>query len=268
MFYIIGCARSGTTAIAKILGRCENVEVGIELLPNLCIESRNLYQNNLKINPKTVLTEARKNQIQQVNNKGKIFADKNVNYLPFIPHMSKLWNPKYLFVIRDGKDVVRSLMDWHSLSRGNIFGRKEDDITSKVVKPEQDWWDYSRIRPLVGETYYDEWPNLSRFEKCSWYWNKYNLELLKQMDSIPDEKKMTIKLSSSNVDEILEVMNFLNLKPLKIEEINFLLKKRINSSKDRFNIEENFPRKLNWSNDLNLKFEKFAGKLYEELGFN
>ena len=162
--------------------------MGIELLQ--IIESRNLYQNNLKINPKTVLTEARNNQIQQVNNKGKIFADKNINLCHSF-YMSKLWNPKYLLLLK-WERCCESLMDWHSLSRGNIFGRKEDDITFKVVKPEQDWWDYSRIRPLVGETYYDEWPNLSRFEKCSWYWNKYNLELLKRWIQY-EMKKKTIK---------------------------------------------------------------------------
>ena len=81
MFFIIGCARSGTTAIAKILDCCKNVNVGIELKPNLCIESRDFFDGNLKKNPKEILIESRRKQIIEAHNSDKIFADKNVNYL-------------------------------------------------------------------------------------------------------------------------------------------------------------------------------------------
>jgi hypothetical protein len=38
----------------------------------------------------------------------------------------------------------------------------------------QDLWDYSRFRPKEGECYYEEWQELSTFEKICWYWAKYN----------------------------------------------------------------------------------------------
>ena len=35
--------------------------------------------------------------------------------------MEEIWSPKFLFIIRNGKDVVISLMDWDNFSSGNIL---------------------------------------------------------------------------------------------------------------------------------------------------
>tara|TARA_B110001452_G_scaffold258904_1_gene254631 strand:- start:5663 stop:6469 length:807 start_codon:yes stop_codon:yes gene_type:complete len=267
MFFIIGCARSGTTAIAKILDSCQNVNVGIELKPNLCIESRNLFDGNLKKDPREILIESREKQIMEAYNNDNIFADKNVNYLPFIPTMEEIWSPKFLFVIRNGKDVVRSLMDWDNFSSGNIFGRKEDDSTSNIINPDEDWWDYSRIRPQKGEKYYENWQDLSKFEKCSWYWNKYNKELLNASKIIPQERKMFFDISKCNSKNILKIMNFFNLNIIEKDKINHILNQRVNSTRDRYNKDQIFPKKEDWSLDLNSKFISFASEMYNELGY-
>lgn len=267
MFFIIGCARSGTTAIAKILDCCKNVNVGIELKPNLCIESRDFFDGNLKKNPKEILIESRRKQIIEAHNSDKIFADKNVNYLPFIATMEEIWSPKFLFIIRNGKDVVRSLMDWDNFSSGNIFGRNEDDSNSNIIKPDDDWWDYSRIRPQKGEKYYDNWQDLSKFEKCSWYWNKYNKELLNASKMIPEERKMFFDISTSNTKNILKIMDFFNLDKIEKDKISDILNQRVNSTRERYNRDQIFPKKEQWSLDLNSKFFSFAGEMYNELGY-
>jgi len=257
MFYIIGCARSGTTAIAKILNECKNGQIGIELKPNLCIESRNLYKGILE-NPKKILTDARLEQIKEAQKFNYIFADKNVNYLPFIPFIDEIWKPKFLFVIRDGKDVVRSLMDWHEYSQGNIFGMYEDDENSPNKSPTDDWWDYSRIRPNKGDQEYKAWKKYTRFEKCTWYWSKYNEILLENYNKLPNNRKKIINMSTIDADTIINLMTFYDLEPLKKDAINLLLKSRINSSKDKYNMGKIFKDKKEWSNDQNKTYDNIA----------
>ena len=181
--------------------------------------------------------------------------------------MEEIWSPKFLFIIRNGKDVVRSLMDWDNFSSGNIFGRNEDDSNSNIIKPDDDWWDYSRIRPQKGEKYYDNWQDLSKFEKCSWYWNKYNKELLNASKMIPEERKMFFDISTSNTKNILKIMDFFNLDKIEKDKISDILNQRVNSTRERYNRDQIFPKKEQWSLDLNSKFFSFAGEMYNELGY-
>ena len=82
IFFVIGCARSGTTALVKMLNMSQNATVFVEQKPNLCIEARNLYRGILR-DPKQVIQKAKSEPIQKVLSNGLKYGDKNPNYLPF-----------------------------------------------------------------------------------------------------------------------------------------------------------------------------------------
>ncbi len=267
IFFIIGCARSGTTAITKILSTANNAELYVEETPKLCLEARDLYKGDLEKAEK-VLKEAKEKRIKETTGRGIIYGDKNPNYLPFIPHLELLWQPKFIFIVRDGREVVRSLMDWHEISEGNIFGMSEDEEGSTITSPKEDWWDYSRLRPNPGEPYSGQWKTLSRFEKCSWYWNKFNLLMLDYASKLDKERWRLININKTTAEDFEEIFDFLGLRGFNIDKIDTMLNTSINSATDRGGISKEFPRWDNWSEEQTKIFDKHSGDLMKRLGFS
>lgn len=266
IFFIIGCARSGTHAMAKILDTCTNAQVFIEQPPKLCVEARDLMKGTLE-EPPRVLQAAKGDPIRHVLDQGLIYGDKNPNYLPFIPILEDLWQPRYLFVTREGRDVVRSLMDWHELGRGNIYGMAEDEKGSTILTHEQDWWDYSRIRPNPGDELYDRWQTLNRFEKCSWYWAQFNNMALKAMEDLDPAHWLKADMSAATAGTIEEVFDFLQLEGYQADTVDGMLHRRINSAKDRYGSENLFPSQGEWGIELKTEFDRWAGATMERLGY-
>lgn len=269
IFFIIGCARSGTTALVKMLNTSQNATVFVEQKPNLCIDARDLYRGILK-DPKQTIREAKSEPIQKVLSRGLKYGDKNPNYLPFIPYIAELWNCKFLFPIRDGREVVRSLMDWHDFyrqkfSHSGVFAMKEDDPDSLVDLPEQDWWDYSRLRPNPGNPYFEEWKQLSRFEKCAWHWANFNrtaLELLSQLDS---QRWLQVDMKSLDRPKMGELFDFLGLDGFNADQIGEMISARINSLQERAGLSDKFPRWTDWTPVQQSAFDRIAGDMMDHV---
>ena len=266
IFFIIGAPRSGTTAITRILSMAENAEVHVEQPPKMCIESRELYKGSA-LNPEEYLITNKEPVIRQTLDKGLIYGDKNPNSLLFIPFMNKLWNPKYIFMIRDGREVVRSAMDYHKYLGGGIFNMKEDDPVSDLVSPEQNYWDYSRFRPNAGTPLHDKWQKLSRFEKYCWYWNEYNTILLKTISQLTTSTYMIVDISKLNDLTCEKIYTFLGLTGYKAGNISSMISSRINSIEEKSGKAYSFPHWQNWSTLETEIFNLYCGETMKELGF-
>ena len=59
----------------------------------------------------------------------------------------------------------------------------------------------------------------------------------------------------------------LNLMMIGKDKISYILNQRVNSTRERYNRDQIFPKKVQWSLDLNSKFFSFAGEMYNELGY-
>ena len=266
VFFIIGFVRSGTTAIARILDTASNTKVHIEQSPKLLIESRNLLKGTLA-DPSETLWSAKRLPINQILSQGYKYGDKNISYMPFIPYLIDLWDCKIVFVVRDGRDAVRSLIDWHALRAHNIFVMNEDHPNASIINPEEDPWDYSRLRPNDGDPLFDEWKSLSRFQKCAWYWENFNSIALDKLSKINPAKWMMVDVTKSNVETIKTVFEFLNLASFDPETVELLLKSRINSVKDRVGKPDQYPRWQDWEPQKKQEFKKLAGKMMCRLGY-
>ena len=263
IFFIVGCARSGTTALVKMLNTCQNATVFVEQKPNLCIEARNLYRGILS-DPKQVIQKAKSEPIQKVLSSGLKYGDKNPNYLPFIPYIAELWDCKFLFPVRDGREVVRSLMDWHDFynqkfSHSGVFAMKEDDPNSPIDSPEQDWWDYSRLRPNPGTPYFEEWQRLSRFEKCAWYWTNFNKKALESFSELDDQRWLQVNMKSLDRFKMKQIFDFLGLDGFNANQIEKLINARINSLQERAGLPDKFPRWTDWTQEQRNAFDRIAG---------
>ena len=269
IFFIIGCARSGTTALVKMLNTSQNATVFVEQQPNLCIEARNLYRGILR-DPRQVIGEAKLEPIQKVLSSGLKYGDKNPNYLPFVPYIAELWDCKFLFPVRDGREVVRSLMDWHDFynqkfSHSGVFAMKEDDPNSPTDSPEQDWWDYSRLRPNPGNPYFEEWQRLSRFEKCAWYWANFNKKALELFSQLDNQRWLLVDMKSLDRFKMKDVFDFLGLDGFNANRIGEMINARINSLQERAGLPDKFPSWTDWTQEQRDAFDRIAGEMMESV---
>ena len=267
IFFIIGCARSGTTALVKMLNTSQNATVFVEQKPNLCIEARNLYRGILS-DPRQVIEGAKLEPIQKVLSRGLKYGDKNPNYLPFIPYIAELWDCKFFFPVRDGREVVRSLMDWHDyysqkFSHSGVFAMKEDDPNSSTDSPKRDWWDYSRLRPNPGDPYFEEWQQLSRFEKCVWYWTNYNRKALELFSELDYRQWFQVDMKSLDRSMMREIFDFLGLDGFNADQIGEVMNTRINSLQERAGLPDKFPRWTDWTPEQRNAFDRIAGDMME-----
>lgn len=266
IFFITGHGRSGTTAIARILNTATNAEVFVEQPPKLTIESRQLYDGILK-DPEKILFESKNQCIQEVLNKGLKYGDKNLTYVTFIPYLLKLWNCKIIFLIRDGRDVVRSSIDFHNLHSKNIYTMAEDEEGSPKTLPDHDPWDYSRLRPLPNDPVYSRWKQLPRFQKVAWKWSKINEIALNYLADVSQEKWMLVDMSSVTVDTIKELFDFLGLTGFDRELIDRMLNKKINSLFEKIKKQSEFPHWNQWDTRTIEEFNEFARDMMKKLGY-
>lgn len=264
--FIIGCPRSGTTAYTRLLDFAPNADVHIELPPRLRIESRDLFKGKLH-EPELVLRNAKQSSIIESQSNKKIFGDKNPCYLPFIPYLNNVWDCKIVFLVRDGRDVVRSLLDWHKFKSKNVFAMHEDDPESIVVEPAADPWDYSRLRPNPGEEHYNNWSKLSRFQKCAWYWSEFNSLGMDYLSKIDNSRWKCVDVTHAGVDDVRELYEFLNLRGFDEESISKNLTARINSLQERTGQKGDAPHWSNWTDDQMAEFELYAGAIMTKLNY-
>lgn len=256
-FFITGCARSGTTALARILDSASNAKVTVEEPLVLHVECRALYDGVLE-EPRKTFYIAKSSTMDRWNSEGKIYGDKNVNYVPFIPYIDE----KVIFLIRDGRDVVRSLMNWNAYFH-ETFGT---DIYAEADGKAPSLGDYCRPRPLPDNPYYRGWFEMSRFEMCCWYWKEWNrlgLELL-QKHKKPSQYRI-VNMDTLDMNGVKELFDWLGLKGFDEKKVEWLLYRKINSLEQRFDEKDTFPSYENWDVVAKATFWDIAGEVWERV---
>jgi hypothetical protein len=206
----------------------------------------------------------------------EVYGEKHVTYGPFIPYLYAELECRFIFIHRDGRDVVRSLIDWHDKKFGTIYRECRDpgtltrgarDCAARLLV-HMDTSDYSRPRPRPGEPLFDEWESLSRFEMCAYYWSYINDVYLSQLATLPESAWTSIDYTRPTVTDIDQVASFVGLRGLNPVRVNSLLNQRINSLTDRNTPPENpFPPWQLWSEDRRRRFDRFAGSMMRRLGY-
>ena len=273
-FFILSCARSGSTSLSKILDKAKNGVCALEPEPNLNFETRQIMEGRLS-DPRALLKETILKRVMENSKRTMIYGEKNVTYGPFVPYLYEMCGCKFVFLKRDGRDVVRSMMDWHERMFGSIYRECKDPgklsplaISAAASLPVHlDTSDYARPRPLPGNPFYDEWDNFSREEMCTFYWSHINEQYLNHLEKLPRESWIEIDYTSANADEVLQVAKFLGLEGLSKRAVLRMLNKRINSLKERIGEEQKYPDWKNWDGGLRRRFDRIAGKTMQRLGY-
>jgi hypothetical protein len=158
LFFLLGMGRSGTNFLAKMLSLCPDSlvyhEPFIEDFKAL-VEAHASEEQALKYICDFRLGKMRKAiSTARVHHYGEINSN-----LRFHAHVLKATLPRatLLHLVRDGRDVVRSVMERKHYTPG-ATGHHD-------------------LHPLPSDPYHERWEKMSRFEKVCWLWADANLRL-------------------------------------------------------------------------------------------
>lgn len=158
VFFILGLGRSGTHFLSQLLNADSNAVVYHEPLPEDFQAVPAAQQSDQA--GYHYIEHVRKKRIYLLTRKRAVLtygeANSNLRY-----HVKALQqsipNAKLLHLIRDGRDVVRSLMARQHYTNDGIG--------------------HHSIIPRLDDPYYLKWSGLSRFEKMCWLWADSNTRL-------------------------------------------------------------------------------------------
>ncbi len=273
-FFVVSCARSGSTSLTRILDLASNGGCALEPAPNLNRETRDMMDGRL-VDPDAVLRSTVVPRAREGMAEGRIYGEKNVTYGPFLDRLYRELDCRFVFLRRDGRDVVRSLMDWHERMFGSIYrechemGNLSERALAAAAKlpGHLDTSDYSRPRPLAGEPLAAEWEHLSREEMCAYYWSRSNREYRAQLARIPASDWIELDYTNVDSDRILEVVEFLGLEGVEGSAVRESLESRVNSLGDRIGESNKYPAWTHWDSGMRDRFWRIAGPAMTELGF-
>ena len=158
LFFILGMGRSGTNFLADMLNRCPGSLVYHEPFIEdfeACVEAHSSEDRALKYLQTFRLDKMREMiRAHDVRHYGEVNSA-----LRFHAKALKAALPKatLLHIVRDGRDVVRSVMERKHYTAGASS--------------------HHDLRPLPSDPLYERWADLSRFEKVCWLWVDANQRL-------------------------------------------------------------------------------------------
>lgn len=225
--------------------------------------------------PTPVLREVLGARFEQGAATQGVYGEKNVTYYPFIQDIHKLFGSRFAFLHRDGRDVARSMVDWHNAMFANIYRECQDPgqlsrrAVSHVARTllTDDGADIARPRPKRGDPIFDRWETCSRFEMSTWYWNYVNHRYLAEFAELPADAFHTLSYTGVSAKAIVELADFLGLKGLSEEVVDGQLNQRINSLADRGSSDERFPHWTHWDSAQRDTFEAIASDGMRTLGY-
>lgn len=273
-FFILTTARSGSTSLARILDEASNGCCVVEPVPNLNVESRLAMDGRLE-DPIRVLKEIIVPRVEAGLENQSVYGEKNLTYGPFIKDLHDLLDCRFVYMKRNGSDVVRSMIDWHNQMFGSIYRECADpgDLSPRALVAAAnlpvhlDTSDYARPRPRPDESLYERWVSMSRLEMCTYYWARMHNLFQTQLARIPDENWIELDYTSPQASDIVRVGRFLGLEGLDETLIESMLEARINSLTDRTGEANEFPSFHSWTTEQQATFEAIAGSVMQRLGY-
>lgn len=271
-FFVLSSARAGSTSFARILDRAANGCCLTEPTPNLNAETRLAMEGRLD-DPDRVVAEivAPRAAAAAV----EVHGEKNVTYGPFIGPLHRQLDARFILLTRDGRDVVRSLMDWHEQMFGTVYREAPEtgELSARAraaagaLPVHLDTSDYARPRPLPGDPMFSGWLDTSRFEMCCWYWARIYSLYLDELAAIPASASHRLNYSAASPEQVLDAARFLGLAGLDRDTVAEMLDARINSLRDRADEDPHFPAWTAWDGGRRRQFTELAGEVMTRLGY-
>lgn len=238
MFFLLSLGRSGSMFLANLLNKASGAQVCHEPTRlDFLAHTRAFAGRDKKFD---YISDFRRNYIYRKNRKidFNIYGEVN-SLLRRHPQEIKrnLPNVKIFHLVRDGRDVVRSMMARRTFTARDPF--------SLIIKPKR------------GEDYFENWAGMDRFERLCWYWwveNQYLDRLI--------VKPLLFEKLIRDYGYFKENL----LVPLGLDISRDIWKDLTLQPKNTTN-QHAIPHWKNWSSERKDQFDKICGSLMERFGY-
>jgi hypothetical protein len=277
-FFILTAPRSGSTSLARILATATNGHCAVEPPPNLHRESRLMMEGRLT-DPEAVLEQTVVERVRAGMREHGVYGEKDLTFGPFVTQLRAMLDCRFIHLTRDGRDVVRSLIDWHCRMFGSIYRECSDRSPLSVrarkaaaaVLAHEDASDFARPRPGPDDPLADRWEDLGRAEVYAYYWSALNDLYADACARLPRTVWRRLDYTDCSADDLFEVAAFVGLEGLDRTRCTDMLAARINSTAERGVEAHESPAPYadwrNWDGGSRRRFAQIAGPTMERLGY-
>lgn len=245
--FIISTGRTGTKTLAALFNHLENVEAHHEPQPDFRQLSIDFAlervctakaQSIVNADRKVVLF-----RMQRLN--PHVYVEANNRLFSLIPILRQTFRGcKFVHIVRDGRDVVRSGMGrrWY----------QPDDIDPYRLK----------AIDFPNDPYFEYWQSMSRFEKICWWWQKKDGIIYQSVKNESDS--ITVKFEdifdeSNDYAGLKAIGDFLDI---DVSTISHLISIKRNATETY-----QMPHWQNWDLCLREKFMKISGEHLKQYGY-
>ena len=251
--FVVSTGRSGSMMLAKVLGLHPEICSFHEPLPQLNTEAYAKW--NGRITNERIeknINRKRKNLIIQIQRNGYNYLESSHFCSHLIPLLVKLFNAKIIHIYRNGYDFVNSGLNrsWY-----NESGTLQKSLT--IIRRLTLW--------NVGYQILDHRLNPpkklnSKVEKISWLWSEINRIIIRDLNEIPSDQKLSIKLEEFDESLLKSLSKFINVEFTcdMVERMIYLSKTKPNKTNKK-RVLMNEKEKEN--------FQKIAAPMLKTLGY-
>lgn len=208
--FIVGTGRNGTHFFAKLLEQEPSLfSVHLDTINRPEADSLIPYTVWYKL-PIDFLPfkEYRRRLILYASNQNKKYCESNPYLSLICDKLFEWFDAKIILLLRNPENVINShyVKGWYQTipprSDFNVAPGFWPDLTANQF--------FGRLMPTGEE--FTHWKNLTRIGKISWWWNTLNTEVLKLLDTIPENNYRVVKIESFDYNAYKNLCDFMNFK--------------------------------------------------------
>lgn len=257
--FIVSTGRTGTKFLANFFNTFFEDTLSLhEPNPTLFNLGTNFIKGNISFHEAIKGLDIQRLHICRRLNKNNIrfYVESNSYLSNLIPVVNEYYNsPKFVFIIRNGKDYVRS---YYSKRPSNIGYYALSDESPRKGITSNDFPD---------DRFYGRWEAMSRFERVCWVWVKRNQMIENFLTNDISWIKVRFEdVFNNGYTGLWEIIDFFDLrKQIKIDrhETNKIFTEKSNINK-KYLLPKNFE---DWQEEKKEIFEEICGEYMEKLGY-
>ena len=278
VFFVVGPARSGTSATIRALSTGSNVDCYEQKKPRFIRYVRD-YELGLFDDVESLVLKHRWPDMRATLSAGRIYGEKDQQVYPWISRYWRLFGGRYINVVRDGREAVRSLMEFYTSVNGLLYLEASDPVelpddvlsaqraalASSAAKELEE----NRPRPIVQSDVFGNWESIPRLGMVAWHWSHSIRNADRELRKVPLTRQRRIDFTHGpRLADIEELFSFLGIDGFDRQELAELIEARPNSitSKIKGN-KEPYPVWQNWSPENTATFDRYASAAMVENGF-
>ena len=190
--------------------------------------------------------------------KNTIYAECNLQIVGLIDIIPMVFpNSKTVFIIRDGRDWVRS-------SCNGYFAPYSIGDPVRFFPGSR-----PSAKSCIDDPFRNRWDSFSRFEKLCWYWRKhaqYALETIPKNQNSKMIKYEKLFDNSRHIEEMTDLLKYLTHFS-NGTKLNFKYDGELKTAKFHESRKNNFPKWKDWTQQLVNQYQEICGDLMQKLGY-